>query len=490
MQISTVAVGMLCCSVGCVATSVSSLQRHSDPNPTKPAPSASAPSPSAGDVELCRQIARSRHAIARCWETMFQTIGELTVPLRASVQGRYGEQGQVRDVRLIGSAPGLRDIEACLEQEVAGWKLREHHREHSSFEIPLSVYLVNTPVIPSNPSTSDVESGNDGGNVQIVSQDELLSRLRTVFQPPLLLQSVRSTLPCGNHASVYRLCVRPDGRVRSVNTRTSLPGADEKYSRYLRSLRFSPQDREVCADISMKTHLDRPASECRDPSQTPVEVPSDYLVHAMGSTSAPDSPSRLGSMQPCHRAHGIYRICVGTSGQVEQVAGVETVAGQDTAILSHIKTWKFRPLAVPVCYLRHLSFRGYESCPIEAEENPVEELCAHSPVLDSSTEVSSTFDGSWRFTPALPTELTVSQEPIDADKPLLRADILLNAKALYMYGTYRICVDRSGWVSRVDTIGSIPGADASILATLATRRYPPQPVEHCLENRIVVTKKD
>ena len=52
-------------------------------------------------------------------------------------------------------------------------------------------------------------------------------------------------------------------------------------------------------------------------------------------------------------------------------------------------------------------------------------------------------------------------------------------KGQTVQGTYKICIEQSGSVKDVSTVSSIPGADESIIATLRSWTFKPQPIPVC-----------
>ena len=80
----------------------------------------------------------------------------------------------------------------------------------------------------------------------------------------------------------------------------------------------------------------------------------------------------------------------------------------------------------------------------------------------------------------------LDQQKISGDAPHLPDIVKIQRKgtgdAIFMA---KICIDQSGRVSQISVIQGIPGADQSILATLRTWKYKPQPLPICSMSRFV-----
>jgi hypothetical protein len=77
-------------------------------------------------------------------------------------------------------------------------------------------------------------------------------------------------------------------------------------------------------------------------------------------------------------------------------------------------------------------------------------------------------------------EYKIAAELISSPEPHLPPPVLLQQKGLgdLHYPAY-VCIDREGRVSTVQPFHGVAGADETIIATLRTWRYRPQPIPIC-----------
>ncbi len=77
----------------------------------------------------------------------------------------------------------------------------------------------------------------------------------------------------------------------------------------------------------------------------------------------------------------------------------------------------------------------------------------------------------------------IKKDKLGGEMPHLPEAIKSRRRGSTVTGSYKICIDTSGYVSTVNPVGSVPGADEPIMATLRGWTYRPQPVPVCfIEN--------
>jgi len=76
--------------------------------------------------------------------------------------------------------------------------------------------------------------------------------------------------------------------------------------------------------------------------------------------TAPDPhlPDWFKDQHPHQVITGLYRICVGVSGQIIDVQVMNGIPGVDAAIVAHLRSaWRYKPQPVPVCSPRLFRFQ-------------------------------------------------------------------------------------------------------------------------------------
>jgi protein TonB len=92
-------------------------------------------------------------------------------------------------------------------------------------------------------------------------------------------------------------------------------------------------------------------------STTVKTVPSFVFDRERVSAPDPHLPTALKDQHPHEQMRGLYRICVGTDGRVEQVNVISSIPGADHSIIEQIRdTWRYKPQPVPVCSIRSFVF--------------------------------------------------------------------------------------------------------------------------------------
>jgi hypothetical protein len=53
---------------------------------------------------------------------------------------------------------------------------------------------------------------------------------------------------------------------------------------------------------------------------------------------------------------GAYKMCIGLDGSISDVDVVTSIAGADDSIVEVLRTWRYKPQQIPVCFIQNLQF--------------------------------------------------------------------------------------------------------------------------------------
>jgi len=53
---------------------------------------------------------------------------------------------------------------------------------------------------------------------------------------------------------------------------------------------------------------------------------------------------------------GSYKVCIAQSGNISSVDVVQGIPGADDTIISTVRTWRYKPQAIPLCFIQFFEF--------------------------------------------------------------------------------------------------------------------------------------
>ena len=188
----------------------------------------------------------------------------------------------------------------------------------------------------------------------------------------------RPTLPAGLNAlgstymGMYKICVNDGGAVVNVSTvKSAHPQLDPRWMETIKLWRYRPytvdgKPTAFCYTLRLKmTALDKepgPSVAKDDPVHTrPLDMDDGMVRLSSDITSPPHMvliPPQLD--RPGNSIWGLFRICVGASGNVERVTIIKSAdETADEPWTKVIQGWRYRPLVVdgtpiPFCYTQRL----------------------------------------------------------------------------------------------------------------------------------------
>jgi hypothetical protein len=156
---------------------------------------------------------------------------------------------------------------------------------------------------------------------------------------------------------------------------------------------------------------------------------------------------------------GAYKMCVGQEGRVGSVEVEQGIPEADASIVETLRTWRYRPMAIPVCFVQKLEFR------IECQKSrPPADAVEASPASEKPAEP-----------PLLPAALMTDQKLSRGDEPPLPARVQTLSCGSALHAAYKLCVAPSGEVIGLEVVqGLSEDEDRAIAEYLRRWRFRPR----------------
>jgi TonB family protein len=428
-------------------------------------------------------LSSHRKDLQNCWLQNLATYPEPERGAEVVIQIDLDSAGHPQNPLVTQRSAPHEALERCFLESVRTWRFAPPAQGKGRLEIPVRLNVI--------PGTADESSCGDEPPPEpespIETSPEKLRQARIDrAADPVLPVELQQQLTCGTYHAKYRICVGKDGTVSSVTPEIAFPGADEQISARLSEWSFQPQEHPVCASLPFSFKLSVSDGICAVQWSAAPAVPSGYLTTAEISTPLPPLPSSVDSLPACQRAHGIYQVCVTETGTVSSSSVVQAMSQQDAEIAAQIRKWRYRPLASPVCFLRHLSWRSPQPCSEDGGSEAATD-CRDASRLTVTSGYRKTASGQACMTTLLKA-VRVDNKRVTGTDPHLsektRAN-LLRQHIGRVSGKYRLCVDLAGRVEKVDVLRSIPDTDLSILQTMSQWTFRPGPVPRCFSSNLL-----
>jgi len=276
----------------------------------------------------------------------------------------------------------------------------------------------------------------------------LLQTKLSTNDDPHLSESVKARHVCSSVTGIYKVCVASTGAVDTVEIITGIDGADADITLALRRWRFKPRTSAVCALQTFEFDIPGQGTLC----SKPVYMPRQWLAERKLSGEHPAWPSNPAPSSPLENQTAAYCLCVNKEGIVTTVTPVRGDSSRDSLVVEILRRWRYSSLSFPVCTIEY--FRS----PRGDADGPAATL---SPTL-AEDELK-----------------LLRSQGIRVDDQHLPDKSQARSRGKTVIGSYKVCVATDGSIKSVDVVRSIPGDDASVVATLLKWRYKPQPSPSC-----------
>lgn len=283
---------------------------------------------------------------------------------------------------------------------------------------------------------------------------------------PVLSAAVRAHHPCSLLMGRYRICVATDGSIAGIEPvyRIADPGADAEIRTSLHRWRFAARDSPACTVQTFEFEIGSPSKGPR--CTQPLFRARDYLAQRFVTGEALRWPA--ATSQPTQTHTGVYRLCVDSEGQVTGAWPVRSLMGADASIIAALRTWRYKPLALPACTFEYIQYA-------DGELHLWPQGPASPPPGQADTPTAAAGSPKAKVVPSI----LIKKDKLAGADPHLPDLVKARFLGQVVTGSYKVCMTTDGVVSSVDPLWSIQDADESIITTLLQWRYKPQPLPIC-----------
>ncbi|HNF96474.1 MAG TPA: hypothetical protein PKW11_06600 [Pseudomonadota bacterium] len=100
-----------------------------------------------------------------------------------------------------------------------------------------------------------------------------------------------------------------------------------------------------------------PPKEEAKPPPKPKVVPAIRIRSEKLSGEDPHLPAVVKAQRRgSGMVMGAYKMCIGLDGSISDVDVVTSIAGADESIIEVLRTWRYKPQQIPVCFIQNLQF--------------------------------------------------------------------------------------------------------------------------------------
>ncbi len=202
---------------------------------------------------------------------------------------------------------------------------------------------------------------------------------------------------------------------------------------------------------------------------TAPSPPPQLRKEKISAGDEPHLPDSFDAPSCGNTLRGSYRMCISQQGRVSSVDLLHGIPGADEQIVATLHHWRYKPVAIPLCFVQNLEFR------IDCKKP--EPRSARRPDIAANFARSSA--------PLWVSALVMDRQKLSSDdEPQVPSPVAQLTCGGILSGTYQTCVSESGKVSSVEVVSGIVGADASILEAIKRWRYQAQLAPVCFLKRI------
>ena len=119
-----------------------------------------------------------------------------------------------------------------------------------------------------------------------------------------------------------------------------------------------------------------PPKSSESAAVTPKIVPTVLIKQDKISVGDdPHLPSEVKILHPCESLTGSYKVCLDRNGSIGSVDVVQGIPGADEGIIASVKSWRYRPQPIPVCFIQFFEFQvaGDTPCLAASDYHPLTE---------------------------------------------------------------------------------------------------------------------
>lgn len=233
---------------------------------------------------------------------------------------------------------------------------------------PVTTRVVTQSPISRIPTISTISPADMSEYANGTMDHVTMSKYKINGEFPQLPDSIKVQLRCKAANASYKICVGIDGNVNSVEAIQGIPMAGALIMQFLRKWRYKTQAIPLCfvqpfdfgGDVE-----DDDCAEIRDmtspiilsPSVRPRIVPAVMIKKdKISGDEYPHLPEDVKLANAGSVVTGSYKVCIGKSGNIEDVQTVNGIPGADHSIMTMVRTWRYKPQPIPICFIQFFEF--------------------------------------------------------------------------------------------------------------------------------------
>lgn len=93
------------------------------------------------------------------------------------------------------------------------------------------------------------------------------------------------------------------------------------------------------------------------PPPKPKIVPAILIKKDALYKPDPHLPDVVKAQRRGSTVTGSYKLCIGQTGAISSVEVVTSIPGADDPIMATLREWKYKPQAIPICFIQFLEFQ-------------------------------------------------------------------------------------------------------------------------------------
>ena len=100
-----------------------------------------------------------------------------------------------------------------------------------------------------------------------------------------------------------------------------------------------------------------PPKEEPKPPPKPKVVPAIMIKKdKISSGDDPHLPDVVKAQRRGSVVTGSYKVCIAQSGSISSVDAVQSIPGADDTIMATVRGWRYKPQAIPICFIQFFEF--------------------------------------------------------------------------------------------------------------------------------------
>jgi hypothetical protein len=146
----------------------------------------------------------------------------------------------------------------------------------------------------------------------------------------------------------------------------------------------------------------------------------------------------------------VYRVCVGTDGNLQSLEALRTVPGHEKELEERLRAMPFRPQPVPTCVAMRVVLEGPRTPAVAAATS------------DDGSPAAPVATTKFKNVPAHAFDAELAERPM----PHLPDEVKLEHINQELVFLAKVCAGSDGRISTISIIQGIPGANEAIIGTL------------------------